>query len=88
MNIASGRISSAEVLLRLRDEDELVPPSRFVYIAERVGLMPQVDAWVVEHSLGMLARLRETRPGVRARGQPVRATPSATPTSSRPSATR
>ncbi|MDR7255684.1 diguanylate cyclase (GGDEF)-like protein/PAS domain S-box-containing protein [Nocardioides sp. BE266] len=58
MNIATGRISSAEVLLRLRDEDELVPPSRFVYIAERVGLMPQVDAWVVEHSLEMLARIR------------------------------
>lgn len=58
MNIATGRISSAEVLLRLRDEDELVPPSRFVYIAERVGLMPQVDAWVVENSMRMLARIR------------------------------
>ncbi len=58
MNIATGRISSAEVLLRLRDEDELVPPSRFVYIAERVGLMPQVDAWVVDKSLEMLARIR------------------------------
>ncbi len=58
MNIADGRISSAEVLLRLRDQDELVPPSRFVYIAERVGLMPQVDAWVVDKSLELLARLR------------------------------
>ncbi len=58
MNIASGRITSAEVLLRLRDEDELVPPSRFVYIAERVGLMPRVDAWVVDHSLELLARIR------------------------------
>jgi diguanylate cyclase (GGDEF)-like protein/PAS domain S-box-containing protein len=58
MNIATGRISSAEVLLRLRDQDELVPPSRFVYIAERAGLMPRVDAWVVEHSLAMLARIR------------------------------
>jgi diguanylate cyclase (GGDEF)-like protein/PAS domain S-box-containing protein len=62
MNLANDRISSAEVLLRLRDEDELVPPSRFVYIAERTGLMPQVDAWVVEHSLAMLARLREIDP--------------------------
>jgi diguanylate cyclase (GGDEF)-like protein/PAS domain S-box-containing protein len=58
MDIASGRISSAEVLLRLRDEGELVPPSRFVYIAERVGLMPQVDAWVVDKSLELLARMR------------------------------
>lgn len=62
MNLSNDRISSAEVLLRLRDEDELVPPSRFVYIAERTGLMPQVDAWVVEHSTAMLARLRELDP--------------------------
>ena len=59
MDISDGRITSAEVLLRLREEDELVPPSRFVYIAERVGLMPLVDAWVVEHSVEMLARLRD-----------------------------
>ena len=58
MDITSGRISSAEVLLRLRDEGELVPPSRFIYIAERVGLMPQVDAWVVDKSLELLARMR------------------------------
>ncbi|PKH38450.1 hypothetical protein CXG46_15480 [Nocardioides alpinus] len=58
MNIADGRISSAEVLLRLRDQDELVPPARFIYIAERVGLMPRVDAWVVDKSLELLARLR------------------------------
>jgi EAL domain-containing protein (putative c-di-GMP-specific phosphodiesterase class I) len=58
MDIATGRISSAEVLLRLRDEGELVPPSRFLYIAERVGLMPQVDAWVVDRSLELLARIR------------------------------
>lgn len=58
MNIANGRISSAEVLLRLRGDDELVPPARFIYIAERVGLMPQVDAWVIDKSLELLARLR------------------------------
>ncbi|MBC2932369.1 bifunctional diguanylate cyclase/phosphodiesterase [Nocardioides sp. zg-1228] len=59
MDMATGRITSAEVLLRLRDDDgELVPPSRFVYIAERVGLMPQVDAWVVDHSLELLGRMR------------------------------
>ena len=58
MNLANDRISSAEVLVRLREDDELVPPSRFVYVAERVGLMPRVDAWVVERSIAMLAQLR------------------------------
>ena len=62
MNLANDRITSAEVLLRLREEDELVPPTRFVYIAERVGLMPQVDSWVVAHSVAMLAKLRRLDP--------------------------
>ena len=63
MNLHNDRIDSAEVLLRLRDEnDELVPPTRFVNIAERTGLMPQVDAWVVDHSLEILARLKQRNP--------------------------
>ncbi len=62
MNLANDQINSAEVLLRLRDQDELVPPTRFVYIAERTGLMPQVDAWVIKHSLEMLAKLRQHDP--------------------------
>jgi len=62
MNLANDRITSAEVLLRLREDDELVPPSRFVYIAERVGLMPAVDGWVIDHSVAMLASLRRHDP--------------------------
>ncbi|MBL0746383.1 putative bifunctional diguanylate cyclase/phosphodiesterase [Nocardioides baculatus] len=63
MDIATGRIDSAEVLLRLRGEDgEIVPPGRFVYIAERAGLMPRVDSWVLDRSIEMLAQLRELVP--------------------------
>ncbi|MCF6378100.1 EAL domain-containing protein [Nocardioides KLBMP 9356] len=63
MDIATGRVDSAEVLLRLRGEDgEIVPPGRFVYIAERSGLMPRVDSWVLDRSIEMLAQLRELVP--------------------------
>jgi diguanylate cyclase (GGDEF)-like protein/PAS domain S-box-containing protein len=63
LDLRRNRISSAEVLLRLREEDgEVVPPSRFLYIAERVGLMPRLDSWVVDRSLELLARLREHDP--------------------------
>ncbi len=63
MDISTGRIDSAEVLLRLRGEDgELIPPGRFIYIAERAGLMPRVDSWVLERSIEMLAQLRELVP--------------------------
>ncbi len=39
-----------EVLLRLRDEQgQMVPPMAFIPAAERFGLMPQIDRWVIEH---------------------------------------
>ena len=45
-----------EVLLRLRDEEgQLVPPSSFIPAAERYGLMPQIDRWVVRKTFATLA---------------------------------
>jgi len=41
-----------EVLLRLAGEDgAILPPSSFVPVAERHGLMPQIDRWVVRNAL-------------------------------------
>ena len=65
MDLHTDEVVSAEVLLRMKTEVELVPPSRFLYIAERVGLMPRVDAWVLSHSVEMLAKMRQLRPDFR-----------------------
>jgi diguanylate cyclase (GGDEF)-like protein/PAS domain S-box-containing protein len=65
LDLKSNRIVSAEALVRLSDADELVPPSRFLYIAERTGLVPALDAWVVRHSVEMLAGLRAIAPEFR-----------------------
>ena len=41
-----------EMLVRLRDENgAIVPPGAFIPAAERFGLMPQLDRWVVETTL-------------------------------------
>lgn len=49
-----------EILLRLRGEDgELVPPGQFLPAAERYGLALQLDAWVVQHTLQLLADDRQ-----------------------------
>lgn len=41
-----------EVLLRLAGDDgAVVPPSRFLPVAERHGLMPRIDRWVARHAL-------------------------------------
>ena len=48
--------SHIEILLRLTGEDdEVMPPGAFIPAAERYGLMPEVDYWVVEHSLRWLS---------------------------------
>lgn len=45
-----------ELLIRLQEGAEtLVPPSTFVAAAERFGLMPQIDRWVVRTAFRMLA---------------------------------
>ncbi len=52
--------SHIELLLRLQDESgKLVPPASFIPAAERYGLMPLIDRWVVQHAFALLAaRLR------------------------------
>jgi diguanylate cyclase (GGDEF)-like protein/PAS domain S-box-containing protein len=65
LDLKSNRIVSAEALVRLSDADELVPPARFLYIAERTGMVPALDAWVVRHSVEMLAGLRAIAPEFR-----------------------
>lgn len=44
-----------EVLIRLVDGDNVVEPSAFLPAAERFGLMPQIDAWVIERALALCA---------------------------------
>jgi EAL domain-containing protein (putative c-di-GMP-specific phosphodiesterase class I) len=44
-----------EILIRMRDEDgEIVPPMAFLPAAERYGLMPTLDRWVVRTALQAL----------------------------------
>ena len=51
-----------ELLLRMIDESgEVVSPGVFVPAAERYGLMPDVDRWIVRHTLAQLAQLDDVR---------------------------
>ncbi len=52
-----------EVLLRLQDGDgQIVPPGAFLPAAERYGLMPQIDRWVVRHTLRWLQQHADRTP--------------------------
>jgi diguanylate cyclase (GGDEF)-like protein/PAS domain S-box-containing protein len=52
-----------EVLLRMRDADgAFIPPMAFIPYAERHGLMPRIDRWVIATALARLGTL--ARPSV------------------------
>ena len=47
-----------ELLIRLRDDKGgIVPPGAFIPAAERFGLMPQLDRWVVDTALANFSQL-------------------------------
>lgn len=59
---ATPALRHFEVLLRLRGEDgALVPPMTFIPVAERYGLMPAIDRWVVRKALAALAQVVVSR---------------------------
>jgi EAL domain-containing protein (putative c-di-GMP-specific phosphodiesterase class I) len=57
VSLRSGETEHEEVLVRLVDESGgLVAPGAFLPAAERFGLMPSLDRWVVSRAVGILAR--------------------------------
>ncbi|OWW21902.1 putative bifunctional diguanylate cyclase/phosphodiesterase [Noviherbaspirillum denitrificans] len=51
VDIATGRIVGAEALVRWLDPKEgLIPPSRFIPVAESTGLIADVGEWVLRHT--------------------------------------
>ena len=63
-SLASGGIERYELLLRMTgDHGELLPASSFIEVAERSGMVQELDRWVVARALKLLGeREREGRP--------------------------
>ena len=60
LNLASGRMSHVELLLRMRGEDgEVVLPGAFLPPAERFGLIQEIDRWVVRQAIQLIADRRD-----------------------------
>jgi diguanylate cyclase (GGDEF)-like protein/PAS domain S-box-containing protein len=52
---AAGKTMHYEILLRMQDEEgNIIMPSGFIPPAERFGLMPSIDRWVIHHAVLLL----------------------------------
>jgi diguanylate cyclase (GGDEF)-like protein/PAS domain S-box-containing protein len=58
---ASGLMTQYELLIRMLDEqdDSLIEPGAFLPIAERYGLIREIDRWVIERAIAMLGQQRD-----------------------------
>ena len=61
-DVRTGRIRAAEALLRLDDGGPALTPGEFMPVVERVGLAPEVDAWVFREALAVRRLLDESAP--------------------------
>ena len=56
VSLDTSDVEQYELLLRMRDEHgDVIPPGAFLPIAERSGLISQIDRWVVERAITLLA---------------------------------
>jgi EAL domain-containing protein (putative c-di-GMP-specific phosphodiesterase class I) len=57
LDLGTNQICQYELLLRLPHEDtrEPLPPSAFLYGAERFGLIQSIDGWVVRKAIGLIS---------------------------------
>ncbi|HEV2997463.1 MAG TPA: EAL domain-containing protein, partial [Solirubrobacteraceae bacterium] len=57
VELCSGRVTRHEILLRMVAGDgEHIPPMSFLPVAERFGLVREIDAWVIRNAIDLIAR--------------------------------
>jgi diguanylate cyclase (GGDEF)-like protein len=60
VNLASGKLTSAEALIRWNDpRTGLVPPGRFVPVLEEMGLIHEVGRWALHQAMADYLRWRD-----------------------------
>jgi EAL domain-containing protein (putative c-di-GMP-specific phosphodiesterase class I) len=57
LTLANSQFERAEVLVRMREEEEtLLPPGEFLPVFEHFRMMPELDRWVVSRTVDHLRR--------------------------------
>ena len=61
-DIARGCVTGGEVLLRLGQGRDALPPGEYLQQAEKSGLVLAIDRWVLERSIPLLQRFQAVHP--------------------------
>lgn len=57
VGVTDNSMNHLEILLRMIDEEgNIIPPGAFIPAAERYGLMPKIDRWVIHEVFSFIAR--------------------------------
>ncbi|MBI5512094.1 MAG: EAL domain-containing protein [Deltaproteobacteria bacterium] len=63
ISLATGKISGAEALVRWRHPERgIIPPGDFIHMAERSGMITQIDGWVLAETCRCLCELAKKNP--------------------------
>jgi diguanylate cyclase (GGDEF)-like protein/PAS domain S-box-containing protein len=70
LDLHTGEVRQHELLLRMLDDnDDLIPPASFLYIAERFGLIAKLDEWVANRAIELIEQRPELQLGVNVSGR-------------------
>jgi diguanylate cyclase (GGDEF)-like protein len=58
LSLRTNEVSQYELLLRMRDGDELLPPHAFLPSAERSGMVREIDMWVTRQAIHLIDQQR------------------------------
>ncbi|HEX2945377.1 MAG TPA: EAL domain-containing protein [Clostridia bacterium] len=60
VDLNTGNISGFEALIRWRDAERgMIPPLKFIYVAEETGLIVKIGRWVMDTACGFIKELNE-----------------------------
>lgn len=64
VDLNTGKISGFEALIRWRDAERgMIPPLKFIYVAEETGLIVKIGQWVMETACGFIKELNDSTGG-------------------------
>jgi EAL domain-containing protein (putative c-di-GMP-specific phosphodiesterase class I) len=55
VRVSTGRIERYELLIRMMEDGQIIPPGEFLPAAEKLGLIKDIDRWMVKQAVTLLS---------------------------------